>query len=75
MLDLKTLLPVLLVAAGVIGTFAVSQYRIDAVEEDVKSFRGEPLRLSLLERDVKLVRCEVRNVRRLLKSQPETDCD
>lgn len=73
--DVKTWLPLLIAAAGIVGTFAVSQFRVSQVEEQLKELKGEPLRLSILERDVRYVRCELRNIRKLLKSLPEQDCD
>lgn len=61
-----------LVAAAT--SFGVSQYRIDQLEETMRETRGEPLKLQRLEWRFGQLQCDVRNVKRLIKQQPEQDC-
>jgi hypothetical protein len=66
--------PLIVAAAMAIASFAVANYRVEQVEAKVTELKGEPLKLALLEQDVRRLKCEVGNVKRLLKQQPEQDC-
>jgi hypothetical protein len=74
-LGAKEWITIALAAVAAIGSMAVSQYRVGQVEETIKTMVGEPLKLALLERDVKSLRCEIRQVKAIVKNQPEKDCD
>lgn len=74
-LDLSIIISILVAVASAAGTLAVTQWRVSAVEQDVSNYKSEPLRLSRVEWEVKRMRCDVGNVKRLLKNQPETDCE
>lgn len=74
-LGVREWLTIALASVAAIGSMAVSQYRVGIVEEGMKALRDEPMRLTLLERDMRLLRCEIRNVKAIVKSLPERDCD
>lgn len=71
----KTYWPIVVMAAAIVGAAYVADYRIRAIEEKQSEVKGEPLKLALLEQSVKRLRCDVRNVKRLLKNQDEVDCE
>lgn len=65
------------VLAGVfiaVGSLAVAQYRVGEVERSVEKLDKEPLKIAMLEREVGRLRCDIGNVKRLLRNQPENDC-
>lgn len=72
--QLKEFWPLIVAAAMAIASFAVADYRVEQVEAKVSEMRGEPLKLALLEADVRRLRCEIGNVKRLLKQQDEQFC-
>jgi hypothetical protein len=72
--QLKEFWPLIVAAAMAIASFAVANYRVSQVEATLAATKGEPLKLALLEQEVRFLRCEIRNVKRILKSQPEQDC-
>lgn len=74
-IDFKTLVPIAIAVITAAGSLAVSQYRVGQVETKVTDLKDNPLKLVLLERDVKLLRCEIRNVKRIIRNQAENDCD
>lgn len=71
---IEQLLTMAVALAGVVGTFAVMSWRVDDVDTRLKEMNGEPLKLALLESDVRRLKCEVVNVKRLLKNQAEDAC-
>lgn len=71
---LKDYWPVLVALVAAVGAAFVSDYRVTQVETAVTEMKGEPLKLAILERDVAQMRCEIGNVKRLLRNQPENDC-
>jgi len=75
MLGAKEWITIAIAAIAAIGSMSVSQYRVGQVEETVRQLSGEPLKLALLERDVRALRCEIRNLKAIVRSQPERDCD
>lgn len=66
-----TIIVGVLIAAG---SLAVAQYRVGEVEAKLNEIKGEPLKLAILERDVGRMKCEIGNVKRILRTQPEIDC-
>lgn len=74
-LDLSVVISILVAVAGFAGTLAVSQWRINDLAEEVREAKGQPLRLSRVEWEVKQMRCDINNVKRILKNQPERDCE
>lgn len=74
-LGIKEYLTIGIALLGVAGTFAVSNYRIGLIETRVTKYEDDPVRLTLLERDVKALRCDIGNLKRVLKQQPERDCN
>jgi hypothetical protein len=74
-IDLKTIVPIAIAVITAAGSLAVSQYRVGQVESRVSELKDSPVKLVLLERDVKLLRCEIRNVKRIIRNQAESDCD
>lgn len=56
------------------GSLAVAQYRVGEIESRLEELKGEPLKLVILERDVGRMKCEIGNVKRILRNQPEIDC-
>lgn len=70
----KNYWPVLVATVAVIGAAYVANYRLEEVETKQSEMKGEPLKLALLQSDVSRLKCEVGNVKRLLRSQPEIDC-
>ncbi len=75
MFGAKEWITIAIAAIAAIGSMAVSQYRVGQVEETVRLMSGEPLKLALLERDVRALRCEIRNLKAIVKQLPERDCD
>jgi hypothetical protein len=74
LLGAKEWVTIAIAAVAAVGSMAVSQYRVGQVEADVKELSGDPLKLALLERDVKALGCEIKNVKRIVRNQPEQDC-
>jgi hypothetical protein len=74
-LGAKEWITIAIASIAAIGSMAVSQYRVGQVEETVRALNGEPLKLALLERDVRSLRCDIRNLKAIIKQQPERDCD
>jgi hypothetical protein len=74
-IDYKSLFPIAVAVVTAAGSLAVSQYRVGQVETWVSDLKDNPVKLVLLERDVKLLRCEIRNVKRIIRNQAENDCD
>ncbi len=74
-LGAKEWITIAIASIAAIGSMAVSQYRVGQVEESVRQMSGEPLKLALLERDVRALRCEIRNLKAIVRQQPERDCD
>jgi len=72
--ELKEILAIAIAVVAAAGAFAVAQYRIDSLNSKVEKLEDQPIRLSILENEVKRTRCDVGNIKRLIKSQPETDC-
>jgi len=72
--QLKELIAIIIAIAAAIGSFAVAQYRINDMDDQMRELRGQPLKLAILDSDVHHLKCEIGNVKRLLKQQPETDC-
>lgn len=72
--ELKEVLAIAIAVVAAAGAFAVAQYRIDALNTKVEKLEDQPMRLGILESEVKRTRCDVGNIKRLIKSQPETDC-
>ena len=70
----KSYWPVLVAVVAIIGAAYVADYRITEVESVQREMKGEPLKLALLQSDVTRLQCEVRNVKKLLRNQPESDC-
>lgn len=70
----KNYWPVLVATVAIIGAAYVADYRLSAVEEKLRDMKGEPLKMATLEGDVKRLQCDVRNVKKLLRNQPESDC-
>lgn len=70
----KTYWPIVVMAAAIVGAAYVADYRITAIEKEQSEVKGEPLKLALLQSDVTRLKCEVQNVKRLLKQQEERDC-
>lgn len=70
----KNYWPVLVAVVAIIGAAYVADYRISEIETKQSEMKGEPLKLALLQSDVSRLKCEVQNVKRLLRSQPEQDC-
>lgn len=70
----KNYWPVVVAAAAIIGAAYVANYRITEVERRQTEMQGEPLKLALLQSDVLRLKCEVNNVKRLIKQQEERDC-
>ncbi len=65
------------IIAGVliaVGSLAVAQYRISEVEETIDRLNSEPLKIALLEREVGRLRCDIGNVKRIIRNQAEQDC-
>lgn len=62
------------IAAGLISAFAVMQFQINNHQDAVDKMDEQSIDLALLKSDVKRMRCEIGNVKRLIKSQPERDC-
>lgn len=73
--ELKDVLTIGAFLVGVVGTFVTMQNRVDGLQDQVEVLKGEPMKLAFVERDVRRLRCDVNNVKRLLKNQPENDCD
>lgn len=86
---IKELWPVLVAGVGLVGFAYVMDYRLATVEHTLKDTDIKELsrRLGAIEgelRDVDLkqmsrqaaaLKCEVKNIKKVLKQQPEIDCD
>lgn len=72
--SLDQVLTMAVAVVGVAGTFAVMNWRVDDVDQRLTELKGEPLKLALLESDVRRLKCEIGNVKRLIKQQPEENC-
>ena len=74
LLGAKEWVTIAIAATAAVGSMAVSQYRVGQVEERVHTLSGDPLKLALLEQDVTALRCDIRNLKRIVRNQPEQDC-
>lgn len=86
---IKDIWPVVVAAIGLVGFAYVMDYRLQAVEHTLKDVDVRDLsrRVTAVEtvlHDVDLrdmsrqavaLKCEVKNIKKVLKSQPEIDCD
>lgn len=72
--DWVKLWPLAVAATAIIGTYTLTEFRLAQVEQTVRQSSDQPLRLGLIENDVRRLRCDVGNVKRLIKNQVETDC-
>lgn len=55
---------------ALVGFFYVSDYRLGQVEDELKTHD-----LKRLSWQVTQLKCEVRNIKKVLQQKPETDCD
>lgn len=68
--DLVKFWPVLVGAVALVGFFYVADYRLSSVETQL-----ERVDLKELSREVRVLKCETRNIKRVLRQQSEVDCD
>lgn len=53
---------------------ALADYRVSQAENRLDEIKGEPLKLAFVEKDVGRMKCEIENVKLLLKQLPERFC-
>lgn len=62
--------PVIVAAVGLVGFAYLMDYRLAAVEKTLTTYDVKDI-----SREVKELKCETKNVKRVLRQQPEVDCD
>ena len=67
---IKNYLPLAVVAAGIIGFAYLMEYRVAAIEADLKTAD-----VKYMSRQVAALKCEVKNIKKVLQQKPEIDCD
>lgn len=61
---------ILVAAAAIVGFAYVADYRLRLVEDEL-----DKTDLKRLSWQVTTLKCEVRNIKKVLQQKPETDCD
>lgn len=59
---------------AVVAASSVALYRIDDMEKRQDKIDDLPVTIAVLKRDVRSLRCETGNIKRLIRNQPENDC-
>ncbi len=62
--------PIVMVAAALIGLGYLIDYRVNKIEQ-----RLEKTNIEQMSWQMRGVRCEVRNIKRVIQQKPEIDCD
>jgi len=66
----KDFWPALVAAAAIVGFAYVADYRLRSVES-----RLEKTNIEQMSWQMRTLRCEVRNIKKVLEQKPEIDCD
>lgn len=66
--------PVIMAIFFAVASGAVALYRVSEVEAALKEIREEPVKVRELQGDVRRIKCEIGNVKNLIKSQSEVLC-
>jgi hypothetical protein len=69
--------PIVLTAAGLIGVSYVAHYRLAETEKDVAAIEADLKAADVkhLSRQVASLKCDVKNLKKILQQKPEVDCD
>lgn len=67
---IKNYLPLAIVAASIVGFAYLLDHRVATIEQELKAAD-----VKHLSRQVTSLKCDVKNLKKLLQQKPEVDCD